>query len=178
MFKVGDKVGLQAKPDIKGVIVDRPENSKRINFFDNPDILWLETPGLGIAWAYKSEVALESVTPEMKVVKTKVKAGGRIKAKKAPKVSVTTVDFRRLVAVDLIRKQRGKFFTAIFTGKDGAEHICNGRTGVVKYLKGEVIKQLPDDLLNVFNVKKMAYRNVFLDNMKEIRAEGKVFTFD
>lgn len=90
-----------------------------------------------------------------------------------------TVQFKRDVVRNAIVAQKGKFFTIVFESKaDGSKKTINGRTGVVKFLKGGVstISGKPD-LVGVFNVQKMAYRSVFLDSVKEIRASGEVIKF-
>jgi hypothetical protein len=76
----------------------------------------------------------------------------------------------------VIDAQRGKFFTAIFVGKDRHGHDLNGRTGVHKYAKGgpNHANRKPE-LLTAFNVKKMAYRNVNLPGVTEIRANQVIY---
>lgn len=88
------------------------------------------------------------------------------------------VNMKRQMAEKIINDQEGKFFTAKFIGKDGITHSCNGRTGVFKYLKHpERTNKKHEDLLNAFNVKIKDYRNIYLDGIIEIRAEGKIYTF-
>ena len=77
---------------------------------------------------------------------------------------------------EVIESQKGKFFTAIFEGKDKNSHNLNGRTGVHKFSKGGKNNAVGKvELLTAFNVKKMAYRNVNLPGVSEIRANGVVF---
>ena len=89
---------------------------------------------------------------------------------------VVFLNVTRQAAHLIIDQQQGKFFTALFIGKDGKEHKINGRTGVYKYKRrvdGDNNCRNKSDLLTAFNVKKMSYRNVHLDGVFEIRAEGK-----
>jgi hypothetical protein len=97
-------------------------------------------------------------------------------------VNVEVVKVKRVNALQIIEDQKGKFFTAIFASKvDGRECRVNGRTGVTKYLRTRNTSAVVDthpDLKTAFSVKKMAYRKVHLDGIKEIRAGKKVYSFE
>lgn len=93
---------------------------------------------------------------------------------------VEVINVRRIWAEEIINAQGGKFFTVIFSSKvDGREVKINGRLGVKKFLKNLKKKTVTgqDDLKVAFNVKKMEYRKVFLDGVKEIRGGNKIYTF-
>lgn len=95
-------------------------------------------------------------------------------------MTATTINVKREAANEIIRSQNGKFFTAYFVGKtDGNMHNVNGRTGVYKYARGNGINNAfgKPDLVNAFNVKKMAYRNINLDGIVEIRASKTIYKF-
>lgn len=92
---------------------------------------------------------------------------------------VEIVVAKREMAKEIIRKQEGKFFTAVFASKkDGRRCEVNGRTGVHSFSKGGANPATgKNDLLTAFSVKKMAYRNVNLDGIQEIRANGVIYKF-
>jgi hypothetical protein len=92
---------------------------------------------------------------------------------------VEIVVAKREMAKEIIRKQNGKFFTAVFASKkDGRRCEVNGRTGVHKFQSGGKNPAAGKvDLLTAFSVKKMNYRNVNLDGIQEIRANGVVYKF-
>jgi hypothetical protein len=83
-------------------------------------------------------------------------------------------------ARQIINAQKGKFFTVVFNSKtDGSEKVINGRDGVFKYSNGGVNNIANKvDLVSVFNVKKMAYRAINLEGVKEIRASNMVVKFE
>jgi len=79
----------------------------------------------------------------------------------------------------IIAQQGGKFFTAYFQGVKGDNHTLNGRTGVHRYQNGgKNNAEGKPHLITAFNVKKMGYRNLHLDGVREIRAGGKVYRFE
>lgn len=78
----------------------------------------------------------------------------------------------------IINNQKGKFFSATFIGKDGKEHTFNGRTGVKKYAHGGANHAAgKEDLVSVFNVQKMGYRNIFLDGVVKLVVDHTTYTF-
>lgn len=86
-------------------------------------------------------------------------------------VNVTTTDLNNIIAA-----QNGKIFTAIFMGRDGKMHTVNGRTGVRKFTKGGPNHAAgKKHLVTTFSMPKMAYRNVTLPGVTEIRANGVIY---
>lgn len=81
--------------------------------------------------------------------------------------------------LNIIKSQKGRFFTVTFIGKhDGAIHKLNGRCGVYKYSNGGYNPATgKPDLLSAFNVQKNAYRTIYLDGVVEIRAGKNVYHF-
>ena len=97
--------------------------------------------------------------------------------------TVTTMSTTDKIATvnAIIRAQRGKFFTVCFTSKiDGTERKINGRTGVVKYLKGGGVHVSKPNraLIKAFNVKKMGYRTINVMGVTKIVADGAVYEFE
>lgn len=75
---------------------------------------------------------------------------------------------------------RGKFFTVHFhSKKDGRLCKINGRTGVVKHLKGGKSNAAgKEDLKVVFNVHKMAYRTINLSGVVKLSCGGESYVFE
>ncbi|MCK9369244.1 hypothetical protein M0R04_04835 [Candidatus Dojkabacteria bacterium] len=102
-------------------------------------------------------------------------------------VKAEVVKVKRINANKIIDEQVGKFFTAIFASKvDGRECKINGRQLVKKYLKkvntSAAVTSGVDtnhpDLKTTFNVKKLQYRKIHLDGIREIRASNKIYSFE
>jgi hypothetical protein len=70
---------------------------------------------------------------------------------------------------------RGKFFTAIFTKKDGTERTMNCRKQVKKDQVGGELKYSPEKhgLRSVYDVQIGQYRMVNVQTVSEIRANRK-----
>lgn len=69
---------------------------------------------------------------------------------------------------ELLRKELGsKFFTVVFTKKDGSQRRLNGRLGVKKYLRGDTKGYSDADInaITVYDVKARGYRTVKLDKI-------------
>ena len=64
----------------------------------------------------------------------------------------------------------GRFFTAVFTKKNGEERVIRARLGVKKHLKGGTLKYNPDECNNlvVFDLDKMEYRTIRFNALKKI----------
>jgi hypothetical protein len=93
-------------------------------------------------------------------------------------MSKMTITEKRAAIRKILSNQNGRFFTVKFVGVDGKNHVVNGRTGVSKFSNGgHNPSSGKDHLVNAFNVQKMAYRNIFLDGVREIHADRKVYTF-
>jgi len=72
---------------------------------------------------------------------------------------------------ELLRKKLGgKFFTVVFTKKDGSERLLNGRLGVTKHLRGgeKGYSDADFNALTVFDVQAKGYRTVKLDKVKRL----------
>ena len=90
---------------------------------------------------------------------------------------MTTTEKRTMIR-DLLQSQNGKIFTAHFVGKTGASHTFNGRLGVCKYSHGgRNNADGKNDLINAFNMNKMAYRNIYLDGVTSLKVAGKEYVF-
>lgn len=76
---------------------------------------------------------------------------------------------------NIITATAGKFFTVVFTKKNGEERVLNGRIGVVNHLKGGNSTINHDKFLTVFDVQIGQYRSVNKDTIKEVRFGGQVF---
>lgn len=201
MFKVGDLVEMKSpavvgKKELCGVVVPCPEKYREWDWAVDPKIIWIQFPESFSKiprWSPIDEVKLVEVVRAPVVKRAPISVAKKPfidtlpapvvnpKAPKAPKKEKEVVKVRRRTAHDIIMDQKGKFFTVKFKGKhDGANHSCNGRTNVVKYLKDRTkqIDQPAEDLINAFNVHKMEYRNIFLDGVLSISAGGKVYSFE
>ena len=77
--------------------------------------------------------------------------------------------------LEIIGKTSGKFFTVVFTKKDGTERVLNGRLGVVSKLKGGQTMVNKDQFLVVFDVQIGQYRSVNKDTIKEVRFGKEIF---
>jgi len=82
---------------------------------------------------------------------------------------------RRLLRAIAIA-QEGKIFTVTFIKKDGSERVLTGRLGVTKHLVGgeNTVAHKPE-YLTVFDMQKGDYRNVNLDTVTSLRANGKEY---
>ena len=80
--------------------------------------------------------------------------------------------------VKLIKSTNGRFFTAIFTKKNGEDRIMNCRLGVTKNLTGKGMSYNPRDydMISVFDVKADGYRLINLRKLKALQINGEVFT--
>lgn len=67
----------------------------------------------------------------------------------------------------------GRFFTVIYTKKDGTIRKMNCRTGVKRYVKGADVPaghvSKRDDMLVVYDVKSNGYRTINRDTIIAIR---------
>jgi hypothetical protein len=78
-----------------------------------------------------------------------------------------------LVARD-INRTNGKFFTVVFTKKDGTTRKMTCRTGVKKGINGNGLKFEPKEkgLRVVWAADAESYRMINLDTVKEIKFNG------
>jgi hypothetical protein len=74
----------------------------------------------------------------------------------------------------------GKIFSAGFTKKDGSFRVMNCRRGVVKHLKGGVLKYNPQEkqLIPVYDMHSKGYRSIPFDRLKWIQVDGKTIRFE
>ena len=79
-----------------------------------------------------------------------------------------------------IKKLNGKFFTVIFTKKDGSTRKMTARTGVVKHLKGGTNKATMNhpEYLTVFDMANLGYRTVNLNTVHEIHMNHQRYTVE
>jgi hypothetical protein len=78
---------------------------------------------------------------------------------------------------NLINNQDGRFFTVVFTKKDGSTRKMTARRGVKKYLKGGVnkVELNHPEYMTVFDMAKLDYRTVNLNTVQEIHADKATF---
>ena len=83
----------------------------------------------------------------------------------------------RDTAKKYIYKTNGKFFSAVFTKKNGEKRLMTCRTNVRKYLKGVGIRFKPQDkgLMTVFDIHKGGYRFINLMTLKSLKIRGKKY---
>ena len=62
--------------------------------------------------------------------------------------------------VEKILASNGKFFTVVFTKKDGTERTLTGRLGVTKHLHGGASTLDADKFITVYDMKAKGYRAV------------------
>lgn len=72
-----------------------------------------------------------------------------------------------------------KIFSVSFVKKDGTLRDMVCRFGVTKHLKGGEMNHDPKELghLVVFDMQKEAYRTINFNTIKQIKFEGKTYTF-
>ena len=73
-----------------------------------------------------------------------------------------------------IYKTNGKFFSAVFTKKDGERRLMNCRLKVKKYVKGVGRKFKPEDrgLIGVFDLHKDQHRFINLNTLESLKIDG------
>ena len=74
---------------------------------------------------------------------------------------------------------KGKIFSVKFIKKDGSERIMTVRKGVKSFLRGggyNTVSHLPQ-YMTLFSINDKGYRNLNLCTLKEIKGQGKVYTF-
>lgn len=83
-------------------------------------------------------------------------------------------------AQDLIRKTKGRVFTAVFTKTDGTKRKMNCRVGVVKNLNGSGLPYNPADhnLITVFDMHAKDYRTICLDRLIALQINGKFYVVE
>ena len=83
----------------------------------------------------------------------------------------------RDTAKKYIYKTNGKFFSAVFTKKNGEIRLMTCRTNVRKYLKGVGLRFKPQDkgLMTVFDIHKGGYRFINLMTLESLKIRGKKY---
>lgn len=82
--------------------------------------------------------------------------------------------FAKLVK-QILESSNGAFITVTFTKKDGSERTINGRTGVTKGLAGGKRTSNPDEYFLIYE-NNNGYRNIKIENVTEIRMNGRIFS--
>ena len=77
---------------------------------------------------------------------------------------------KKQIIENLIKLNKGKFFTAKFIKKNGKERIMNCRTGVKKYTTGKGLNFTPlkYGLLSVYDIHSKGYRFINVYSIKEL----------
>ena len=68
----------------------------------------------------------------------------------------------------------GKFFTVVFTKKDGTVRTMNCRTGVKKHLKGGVSTLDASKYLTVYDRQSEGYRAVNYSTIQSVTCQGVI----
>ena len=86
-----------------------------------------------------------------------------------------TID--RDTAKKYIYETNGKFFSAVFTKKNGEKRLMTCRTNVRRYVKGVGLSFKPQDkgLMTVFDIHKGGYRFINLMTLKSLKIRGKKY---
>jgi len=86
-----------------------------------------------------------------------------------------TID--RDTAKKYIYETNGKFFSAVFTKKNGEKRLMTCRTNVRRYVKGVGLSFKPQDkgLMTVFDIHKGGYRFINLMTLERLKIRGKKY---
>jgi hypothetical protein len=86
----------------------------------------------------------------------------------------------KVEAVEILKSiNDGTIFTVTFVKRTTGEvRTMNCRRGVTKYTKGGTLgyDATKKNLLSVYDVKSEGYRMINLDDVREVKANGKVFS--
>ena len=76
-----------------------------------------------------------------------------------------------------IYETNGKFFSAVFTKKNGDKRLMNCRTKVKKYIKGVGLRFKTQDkgLMTVFDLTKGEYRFLNLNTLESLKINGQKY---
>jgi len=80
---------------------------------------------------------------------------------------------KRTIVTNLVT---GKFFQVGFVKLDGSYRLMTCRLGVKKHLHGGKSTNLSDRYLTVFDMERLAYRNVSLDSLDFVKC-GEIVRF-
>ena len=76
-----------------------------------------------------------------------------------------------------IRRLKGKIFTVEFIKKDKTKRVMNARLGVTSFVKGTGKPNgLGSSSIKIYDMQKQAYRQINLETVTAIRAEGNSYT--
>lgn len=100
--------------------------------------------------------------------------------KKATKKKVTRKKklpiISRVRLEGFIRQLKGKIFTVEFIKKDDTKRVMNARLGVTAFVKGTGKPNgKGTSSIKVYDMQKQAYRQINLETVTSIRAEGKSY---
>jgi hypothetical protein len=77
---------------------------------------------------------------------------------------------------NILAATEGKFFTVVFTKKDGTVRTMNCRTGVKKHLKGGVSTLDASKYLTVYDLQSEGYRAVNYSTIQAVTCNGVTIT--
>ncbi len=85
----------------------------------------------------------------------------------------------RKEAMDMIENTKGKVFTVKFTKSSGEEREMNCRTGVESFRHGgENSTAHKPHIITVFEMPKLQYRKFNINNLKEFKFAGTMYTVE
>jgi hypothetical protein len=85
------------------------------------------------------------------------------------------ITVKRVNLKDLIRSSEDKIFSVVFIKKNGEERHMVARLGVKKGVTGKGVNYknpLEQPYMNVFDMKKNAWRKINLDTIKKLKIKG------
>ena len=78
----------------------------------------------------------------------------------------------------IVKQTNGKFFTVVFTKKDGSKRSLNGRLDVTKYLKGGQCTLDRSKFLIVYDLQAKGYRAVNVDTIESVSCDGLLYQYN
>jgi hypothetical protein len=114
----------------------------------------------------------KSLDSAMKMVK-RVKDYGK-ETYLAPLIDKPKVKITKLKAYILIKKSKGKIFTAVFEKKNGMMRKMNCRLGVKQNLTGKGMSYDPEmrEMIAVYDMNLRDYRMINLTTLRELKIDG------
>lgn len=88
-----------------------------------------------------------------------------------------TITINKTEAKKLIHGTNGKFFSAVFTKKDGTLREMRCRLGVRKYVTGvgRAFNPSDYDLIGVFDIEKDGHRMINIKTLEALRIKGQTY---
>lgn len=85
---------------------------------------------------------------------------------------------KRNQVAELMGSSNGRFFTIVFTKKNGQDRIMNARLGVKRYVNGNGMNYSPASYGNkiVWDAQVQQYRTVNLETVKSLVVDRKFYT--